>query len=199
MRWGHDFLRIRGGIFKPLGQWGKAKSQRENPSNYQLPFLSYSPNHLLLPEVGWVGYCMGWERYDNPNSNWRSHQFLGNVFWLLGQVKTQKRMPFYHDWRFFMFSPPFFLHVELWEAAGTSCVWNHSRSWLLPHFAQSGKLFLVIISGWVSFPTFLLHFSHCFQAGNRFPAMPSKGKKRPTILGVVESVLATLGPKRPWK
>ena len=96
MRWGHDFLRIRGGIFKPLGQWGKAKCQRENPSNCQLPFLSHLPNHLLLPKIGWVGYCMGWERCDNPNSNWRSHQFLGNMFWLLGQVKTQKFIPFYH-------------------------------------------------------------------------------------------------------
>ena len=92
-RWGHDFVRIRGGIFKCLSQWGKTKSQRENPSNCQLPFLSYSPNNLLLLEVGWVRYCMGHARYDNPNSNWRSHQFLGNAFWLLGQVKTKRYLP----------------------------------------------------------------------------------------------------------
>ena len=60
-RWGHDFLKIRGGIFKPLVQCGKSKCQRENPSNCQLPFLSYSPNQLLLAEIGWVGYCMGWQ------------------------------------------------------------------------------------------------------------------------------------------
>ena len=81
MRWGHDFPKDKeGGIFNLWGQWGKAKCQWENPSNCQLPFLSHSPNHLVLPEIGWVGYCMGWVRYDNPNSNWRIHQFLGNAF-----------------------------------------------------------------------------------------------------------------------
>ena len=31
MRWGHDFPKEYGGkLFKPLGQWGKAKCQRQN-------------------------------------------------------------------------------------------------------------------------------------------------------------------------
>ena len=40
MRWGHDFLGIRGGILKPLGQWGKSKFQRENPSKLSTTFLA---------------------------------------------------------------------------------------------------------------------------------------------------------------
>ena len=56
----HGFLRIRGGeeIFKPFGHWGKSKWKRENPSKYQLPILDLVPNHLNLPKIGWVSYCM---------------------------------------------------------------------------------------------------------------------------------------------
>ena len=52
-RWGHDFPKDKEGeIFNLWGQWGKAKCQWENPSNNQLPFLSHSPNHLILPKIG---------------------------------------------------------------------------------------------------------------------------------------------------
>ena len=87
------FPKDKGGIFKPLGQWGKSKCQRENPSNCQLPFLSYSPNHLLLLEVGWVGYCIGWVRYVSPNSNGRSHQFLENPILTYGASYFPKMLP----------------------------------------------------------------------------------------------------------
>ena len=53
MRWGHDFPKDKeGGIFNLWGQWEKSKCQSENPSNSQLPFLSHSPNHLILLEIG---------------------------------------------------------------------------------------------------------------------------------------------------
>ena len=53
MRWGHDFPKEWGGkLFKPLYQWGKSKCQRENPSNPQIPILSFVPNHLILPKYG---------------------------------------------------------------------------------------------------------------------------------------------------
>ena len=88
------FHKDKGGwVFKPLGQWEKAKCQRENPSNCQLPFLSYSPNNLLLPEVGWVGYCMGYARYGSPNLNGRSHQFLGNMILTYGAIYFPKTLP----------------------------------------------------------------------------------------------------------
>ena len=60
MRWGHDFPKDKEGeIFNLCGQWGKAKCQRENPSNPQVPILSFVPNHLILLEIGWVSYCNG--------------------------------------------------------------------------------------------------------------------------------------------
>ena len=31
MRWGHDFLRITGGIFKPLGPMGKSQMSKGEP------------------------------------------------------------------------------------------------------------------------------------------------------------------------
>ena len=51
-----------GEIFNLWGQWRKAKCQWENPSNSQLPFLFHSPNHLIMPEIGWSSYCMGMGR-----------------------------------------------------------------------------------------------------------------------------------------
>ena len=81
MRRGHDFLRIRGGIFKPLGQWGKSKCQRENPSNCQLPIFSFVPNHLILPEIVWVSYCMRMGKvWESEIRIWGSIHFWENVF-----------------------------------------------------------------------------------------------------------------------
>ena len=87
------------------------------------------------------------------------------------------------------------LRVGLWEVAGTSCVGVHSRFWLFTSFSSGREIVFVIISGWVfSSPTILLHFPIVFQAGNRFLAMPGSGRRDPRFLGVVEFVLATLGP-----
>ena len=83
------FPKDKGGIFKPLSQWGKAKCQREDPSNCQLPILSFVPNHLFLPEIGWGSYCIGMGRVWT-NSNWAEHPFWKNMFWLNRQVRTQK-------------------------------------------------------------------------------------------------------------
>ena len=140
MRWGHYFLRIREGYSNLWGQWGKDKCQRENPSNCQLPFLSYSPNHLLLPEVGWVGYCMEWGRYGSPNSNGRSHLFLGNMILTYGASYCPKMFPipscmevvvfpqvFGSSWHsaftFFIFLTIFFDSHELSQVARASCVY----------------------------------------------------------------------------
>ena len=46
------------------------KSTRE-PIKSQLPILSYAPNHLILPGVGWGSQCLG-------NGNvWQSKFILG--------------------------------------------------------------------------------------------------------------------------
>ena len=139
-------------------QWGKAKCQRENPSNCQLPFLSHSPNHLLLLEIGWVDYCMGWERYDSPKFELEKPLvFKKHILtpWASKNPKT-----FAHSnmlTRFHVFLT-IFLHVGLLEAAGTSCVCIHSCFWLFTYFSLGWEIIFVIISGWVSFPTILLHF-----------------------------------------
>ena len=53
MRRGHDFLRIRGGNIQTFGANGeKPNVKGRTHKKSQLLFLSYSPNHLLLPEVG---------------------------------------------------------------------------------------------------------------------------------------------------
>ena len=53
MRWGHHFLRISGGDIQTFGANGEKPNVKwEAHENCQLPFLSYSPNHLLLPEIG---------------------------------------------------------------------------------------------------------------------------------------------------
>ena len=80
MRWGHDFPKEYGGkLFKPLGQWGEAKCQRENPSNRQLPILSFSPIIKFCQNV--VELVIAWSRKSmGINSNWPDDPFLKNVF-----------------------------------------------------------------------------------------------------------------------
>ena len=85
MRWGHDFPKDKEGeIFNLWGQWGKAKCQWENPSNSQLPFLSHSPNHLIMLEIGWSSYCMGMGRV------WACISNLGKTVFYFWGKKTPK-------------------------------------------------------------------------------------------------------------
>ena len=82
---------------------GKIQMSKGEPMKQSTTFL-VSFTHSFNSAKKWLGaYCMGWARYDSPNSNWRSHHFLGNAFWLLGQSKTQKRRPFYHAFMFWSF------------------------------------------------------------------------------------------------
>ena len=79
-RQGHDLLRIRGGIFKPLRKWGKSKCQRENPSKLSTThFLSFSPIIYLCHKLVEVVIAWEWEEY-GQNLNWAKHPFLKNVF-----------------------------------------------------------------------------------------------------------------------
>ena len=125
MRWGHDFLKIKGGgIFNLWGQWGKAKCQRENQWNSQPPFLSHSPNHLILAKIGWSSYCMGMGRVWAGNSNLGETHFWGKSILTFGASKHPKCMPIWpyiniihfsscrEAWE--LFSPPqFFLWYVL--------------------------------------------------------------------------------------
>ena len=59
MRWGHDFLRIRG-VWGGCLTWSNGGKPIKTV-NYQ--FLVFFPNLLFLPEFGWGSYCMEWEEY----------------------------------------------------------------------------------------------------------------------------------------
>ena len=72
---GHDFPKDKEGeIFNLWGQWVKSKCQRDNPSKCQLPFLSHSPNHLILPKMVELVNAWRWERV------WQSEIRIEEVF-----------------------------------------------------------------------------------------------------------------------
>ena len=76
--------------------WANGKNPNVKGKTHQdvtVPILSSCANHLFLPKLVELVNSWGWEEYGNPNLKWRSHQILENVFWLLGQVKTQKWLP----------------------------------------------------------------------------------------------------------
>ena len=142
-----------GGIFKPLIQWGKAKCQRENPSRRQLYSLSYSPNHLLLPEIGWGSY-FPWDGkgMEVKIRIGQSTQFWENVFWLNGQGRTQKSIThplcihvlssscvFGSSKTFFIIHPPFMLGSHATEP---SCVLSFTCSTVFLIFPCPGNQFL---------------------------------------------------------
>ena len=68
------------GVFKPFSQWGKP--------------IKLSTIHFVFcaqwSKSGWVSYCMGMGKVWRSISNWAEQPFWKNVFWLNGQVRTQK-------------------------------------------------------------------------------------------------------------
>ena len=167
-RWGHDFLRISGGIFKPLGTMGKSQMSKGEPIktvNYLSclihPIICYCEKLVDLV-IAWDGKGMAAQiRIGEAISFWQ----CVSTPWASKNPKNVCHSTMLSCFRVLLTIAP---SRELYQEFRTSCVWNHSCFWLLPHFAQAEKLFLVIISGWVSFPTFCCIFLHCFQAGNHF-------------------------------
>ena len=49
-RWGHDFLRIRGVEYLTSDQMGKIQVSKEEPINFQPPFLVLFSNQLNSPK-----------------------------------------------------------------------------------------------------------------------------------------------------
>lgn len=64
-------------------------SMRE-PIKLSTTFLVFFPNHLILPECGWVSYCMEGEEYGQPKFELGRDPFLKIVFWLPWQEKYPK-------------------------------------------------------------------------------------------------------------
>ena len=114
-RMGHDFLRIRGGDIFNLWTMGKSQMSMRRPIKLSTTFLVFFLNHLFLPECGWISYCMEWEEYGQPNSNWAENHFWKTCSDFLGKENAQKRMPCLLCIHVFQFP-----HVL--RAAGVSCV-----------------------------------------------------------------------------
>ena len=90
-------------IIKPLRKWGKFKCQRENPSNSQLPILSFVPNHLFVPEVVELVNSWGWEEYGSQIRIREAINFWKTCFWLMGQINAQKCYPSHGSLTSFIF------------------------------------------------------------------------------------------------
>ena len=91
MRWGHDFLRIRGWYltFEPMG---RSQVSIGEPIIYQPPFLVLFTNQLNSPRVSWVVIDLGLGRCGQPSilagmsvfdhmhaQRRRSHSFVPHV------------------------------------------------------------------------------------------------------------------------
>ena len=64
MRWGHDFPKDKEGeIYNLWANGGKPNVKRENPSNPQLPILSFSPIIKFYKNVVELIFAWGWEEY----------------------------------------------------------------------------------------------------------------------------------------
>ena len=211
---------------------GKAKCQRENPWNSQLPFLSFSPIMKIFQNVvelviAWSGESMG--------SNF---EFGENQFWLLEQESTQKCMPicsYTHVLHLLMpeslgavLSPWFcwlcvlpsrFGLLDFFPHLQNSTLCSLSNGWKFPKCeihnfgllcisSSRGQLFFIFWSlrisflwcscGWVLPQLFLLHFPNVYQVENRFcVAQRFWGETTSSWVLLMNSFLATLGPKRP--
>ena len=166
MRRGHDFPKDKEGeIFNLWGKWGKAKCQRENPSNPQLPIFVFFPNHQILPECGWVSYYMEWEEYGEKFQIGKKTHFLKTCSDFLGKENVQKHMPFCYASTFFSF-------LTFWEQLEFFPVFFFPRFWLLASFFPWMGGRFCSAGDWVVFLTFLellVHFSiHVFGSSMCF-------------------------------
>ena len=80
MRWGHDFLRMRGGMFKlePLGKIHMSKGNATKLSTNH--FLSFSPIFYFCQNL--VEVVIAWEldEYGEKNRIGKSTHFFKNLF-----------------------------------------------------------------------------------------------------------------------
>ena len=153
---------------------GKSQMSMREPIKLSTTFLVFFPNHLFLPECGWVSYCMEWEEYGQPNSNWAETHFWKTCSDFLGKKNAQKRMPFCYAFTFFSFP-----HVL--GAAGVFPVFFFPRFWLLASFFPWMGGRFCNARAWVVFLTFWelpVHFSiHVFVISCVF-TMAVKGHSR---------------------
>ena len=103
MRWGHDFLRIRGG-YLTFGPVGKSQMSKGEPiKNVNCPFLVFFPNHSFLPEIGWGSYCMGMGRVWEKIRIGQNTHYWKMCFDFMGKKTPKNICPFPHAFTFSSF------------------------------------------------------------------------------------------------
>ena len=164
--------------------------------------------------VEYLVIAWGWEEYGKQSWIWGKPIFGENQFWLLGQVITQKCMPFSPTWTFFIFLAhigklascltSMFLLAKCFSFTighlGISIIIIHHRwgslKWL---GTRSSHLLILLSRGFVfgddmwlgSFPQCSVAFPQCLSSWKSFLC------SQHCNCGVWNSFLATLGPKRP--
>ena len=160
------FPKDKGGIFnlEPLGR---------THENCQLPIsCHFSPIIYFYQNFVEVVIAWEWEEY-GQNSNWVEHHFLNNVFWLHGQVKTQKHSPILPC-----------IHVFLFLAFLKLLCILHSRFCSVLHFPHHWEVVFEKLSGWAPCLMFLLLFSSLPGWEKPFWGCTKNWRRDPQFLGV---------------
>ena len=143
----------------------KAKCPWENPSNCQLPFLSFFPNHLFLPECGWVSYCVEWEECGQKFELGKEPIFEKCVLTSMAR-KMPKNVCHFPMHPCFPFSSPFSFTLGILGSNWSfSCVFFIPRFWLLASFFPWMGGRFCSAGDWAVFLTFwelLVHFPFTF-------------------------------------
>ena len=125
---------------------GKRQISKGEPIS-QLPFLSHSPNHLILPKIGWSSYCMGMGRVWARKLEFGENPFLGkNVFdfWGKKTPKMHAHLAIHPRFPFFL---TILLHVGFLHVDEASCV--HPSRWeSFSSFLHAQTFVLVLFSKW---------------------------------------------------
>ena len=144
---------------------GRSQMSMREHMKMSTTFLVFFPNHLFLPECGWVSYCMEWEECGQRNSNWAETHFWKSCSDFLGKKNAQKRMPFCWAFTFFSFLTfweqlEFFL-CDSFHVFG--CLLHFSHGWevvfVMPGPGLSSSRFLELL---VHFPFTFLEVSCVF-------------------------------------
>ena len=147
------------------------------PIKMSTTFLVFFPNHLFLPECGWVSYCMEGEDYGQPNSNWAETHFWKTCSDFLGKENAQKRRPFCYAYTFFSFLT-FWEQLEFFLCLSFhvfGCWLHFSHGWEVVFVVLGiGLFFLTIWELLVHFPfTILSDPPHAQQAGSHLLLLPT--------------------------
>ena len=139
---------------------GKSQMSMIEPIKLSTAFLVFFPNHLFLPECGWVSYYMEWEEYGKKFELGRELIFEKCVLTFLAR-KIPKNVCHSAMHPCFPFSSPLSFTLGLLGAAGVFPGCFHSMflvvgfifPWMGGHFCNT--------KDWVCFP-------HIFGAAGAF-------------------------------